>query len=83
MYFFLLSPVHASEMPEEQLLSEARQFLPQEIEFSFTVDATTLEAQKVRDHMILYLFSVFFMKYEMSAPFHLCLHLKSFLAAMA
>lgn len=82
LYFFLLSPVHASQMPEKQLLSEARQFLPQEVEFSFSVDATTLEAQKVRGHMIPYLFIVFFTKYEISAPFHLYLHLKSFLAAM-
>lgn len=81
--FFLLCLVHASEMPEEQLLREARQFLLQEIELSSSVDLPTLEAQRVRDHMILYLYSVFFTKYEMGSLFHLRLHLKSFLVDVA
>lgn len=70
-------------MPEKQLLSEARQFLPQEIELPFPVDLPALEAQRVRHHMVLHLLSVFFTKYETSTLFHFCLHLKSFLAAMA
>lgn len=70
-------------MLEEQVLSEGRQFLPEEIELPFLVDLPTLEAQKVRDHMVLYMLIVFFTKYEISALFHLCLHLKTFLPAVA
>lgn len=75
--------VHVSEMSGEQLLTKV--IFPQETAIPFPVDHRALETQKVREHMILwsYLFSVFFKKYEMSVPFHLCLHHKSSLAAMA
>lgn len=51
--------MHALELPE-QLFSEAKQFLSQETELYFSADLPTLEAQRVRDQIVLCLFSVFF-----------------------
>lgn len=74
LYFFLLFLARASEMTEEQLLSEARQSLPQEAELSFSVDLPTPEAQKVRDHPDLYLLSVFITKCDtVPCSTHICL----------
>lgn len=71
--------MQAFELPE-QLFSEARQFLPQETELHFSVDLPTLEAQRMRDQMVLCLFSVFLTKHKQG----LCsTYVKSFLGAMA
>lgn len=46
------------------------------------LDLPALQAQEVREHMAVYLFSAFFTNYEWSALLHLHVQLKSFLAAV-
>lgn len=59
----ILSLVHALELPE-QLFSEARQLISQETELFFSVDLPILEAQRVRDQMVLCLFRASFTRHK-------------------
>lgn len=57
-----------------QNCQNTRQFLPQEIELYFSVQLPALEAQRMRDQMVLGFFSVFFTKCRQGlGPTYICI----------